>query len=191
MPCRSAPSGDDDEKPVHKVTISTPLAVGRFEVTYRLPTEAEWEYPARAGSTTKYSFSDDEAALGEYAWFSINSESRTHVVGGKKANPFGLHDMHGNVWEWVEDCYTDNYNVAHSDGSARTSNNCAERVLRDGAWFVSPEVLSSARRNRVGPIYQHNGSGFRVVRVLSPARTLITPYLFITLPLCIAWASNN
>jgi formylglycine-generating enzyme required for sulfatase activity len=123
---------------------------------YRLLTEAGWEYAARAGTTTRFSSGHEQPlpavereleALGEYAWFLDNSEGRAHVVGGKKANPFGLHDMHGNVWEWVEDCYSDNYNGADSDGSARTSNNCSSRVHRGGAWTDLADRLRSARRD--------------------------------------------
>jgi formylglycine-generating enzyme required for sulfatase activity len=142
--------------------------------TYRLLTEAEWEYAARARTTTRFSFGDDDEALGEHAWFVGNSESRTHVVGGKNANPFGLYDMHGNVSEFVEDLYVDNYNGAPADGSARTSDcnsrACRVLVLRGGSWGNAPVVLRSADRRRVRPETQSSDVGFRVVRVLSPAR---------------------
>jgi formylglycine-generating enzyme required for sulfatase activity len=139
--------------------------------TYRLLTEAEWEYATRAGSTTRYSFGDDEAVLGEHAWFSRNSEGRAHVVGGKKANAFGLHDMHGNVWEWVEDCHVETYDSAPSDGSDRRSEDCSSRVLRGGSWNYLSEVLRAAFRFWVDPDFRDYFFGFRVARVLSPART--------------------
>jgi len=143
--------------------------------TYRLLTEAEWEYAARAGTTTRFSFGDDDKALGEHAWFSGNSESRTHVVGGKKPNPFGLHDMHGNVWEWIEDCYVANYNGAPTDGTSwkeACKDKSSSRVVRGGSWNLAQDYLRSSYRLWNEPDYRNHDIGFRVARVLSPARTL-------------------
>ena len=129
----------------------------------RLPTEAEWEYAARGGTTTEYSFGDDQSQLGEYAWFSGNAGSQTHPVGQKKPNPFGLYDMHGNVWEWVEDHWHDNYEGAPTDGSAwLTGGNSALRVLRGGSWG-NLNLSRSAIRNDVHPDNRYNDIGFRVV----------------------------
>jgi formylglycine-generating enzyme required for sulfatase activity len=189
----------DNEGPQHKVMISRPYAVARFELTfaewdacadhgdcprdiaasgssrprlpvinvswddaqryvawlskitgkpYRLLSEAEWEYAARAGATTRYSFGDDEAMLDQYAWYSGNSINRVHPVGLKTPNAFGVFDMHGNVWEWVADCYHDDYEGAPVDGAAWTTGGCATRVLRGGAWNNSPGLLRAAYRLR-------------------------------------------
>ncbi len=133
---------------------------------YRLPSEAEWEYAARAGTSTAFSFGDDEGQLGQHAWFNGNSNRQTHPVGGKRANAFGLHDMHGNVREWVEDCWNESHSGAPSDGSARTFVNCSNRVSRGGSWGGNPQDLRSANRIRNSSGFRYFIFGFRLARML-------------------------
>jgi formylglycine-generating enzyme required for sulfatase activity len=139
---------------------------------YRLPSEAEWEYACRAGTTTAYSFGENAAELGEYAWYSDNSESQTHPVGEKQPNGFGLYDMHGNVWEWCADDWHDSYKGAPKDGSVwikddknyeapETSN-----LLRGGSWYISARLCRSACRLNFDARSQDDHVGFRVVCVL-------------------------
>jgi formylglycine-generating enzyme required for sulfatase activity len=207
----------DNEGPQHKVTLSRPLAIARFELTfaewdacaahgecardipaegsrrprlpvinvtwddaqsyvawlskttgkpYRLLSEAEWEYAARAGTTTRYSFGEDEAELDQYAWYSGNSINRAHPVGQKTPNAFGAFDMLGNVWEWVEDCYHDDYEGAPVDGSAWTTGVCDGRVVRGGSWGSAPRYVRAANRLGLTPANQFNYLGFRVGRTL-------------------------
>ena len=217
--------GPDDEKPPQNITIATPLAVGRFEVTfgewdgcvafggcaiadsrfgrgsqpvinvsweeakkyvewlskrtgktYRLLSEAEWEYAARAGTTTLYSFGDNPASLeiNDHAWFDENAVGRSHAVGEKKPNKFGLHDMHGNVWEWVEDCHRRGYYTALADGRAQGPpyiGGCG-RVYRGGAWSTDASYLRSAARNLRDSNKREIDIGFRVARDLSVAPTI-------------------
>ena len=136
--------------------------------SYRLLTEAEWEYAARAGTDTAYSFGNDASQLGAYGWYTTNSNARTHPVGQKLPNGFGLYDMHGNVWQWVQDCYSDSYSGASMDGSANTTKRCGNRVLRGGSWYSIPRFLRSAIRNLNAPSGRGNYFGFRVARTLSP-----------------------
>ena len=132
---------------------------------YRLPSEAEWEYAARAGSNTKWSFGDNESQLGDYAWFSANSQNKTQRVAQKKPNAFGLFDMHGNVREWMQDCWHDNYAGAPTDGSAwTTSCNNNRRVLRGGFWGLYPADLRSANRDRISPDNRNFDYGLRLAR---------------------------
>jgi len=133
---------------------------------YRLLTEAEWEYAARASSKTRYFFGDDEAELNQYAWYEGNSGGKTWPVGKKKANAFGLYDMHGNVWQWVEDCYHASYEGAPSDGSAWALGDCRRRVIRGGAWVNAPAALRAA--TRFSAELRGIDIGFRLGRTLTP-----------------------
>ena len=206
-----------DEGPQHRVTISKPFAVGKYEVTvgqfeefanetkhpssewrdpgfeqsanhpvvnvswddaqtyvywlstktgqnYRLLSEAEWEYVARAGTTTAYHFGP--MILGNQANYE-EKRGGTVVVGSYPANAFGLHDVHGNVCEWVEDCWHNNYNGAPSDGSAWTIK-CDQdkRVLRGGSWYINPRYLRSAYRNN-STRKRKRTVGFRIARDLT------------------------
>ena len=136
---------------------------------YRLLSEAEWEYAARAGNQGRWSFGDDEAQLGDYAWFNRNSDVKTQPVAKKKPNAFGLYDMHGNVWQWVEDPYHDSYAGAPSDGSVWDQGADANRrVVRGGSRGNIPRYLRSAVRDGYAALNRYNDLGFRVRRTLTP-----------------------
>ena len=132
---------------------------------YQLPTEAQWEYACRAGSTGKYSFGNDKSQLGNYGWYRDNSGGTTHPVGGKKPNAWGLYDMHGNVWELLEDVYHNSYSGAPSDGSAWISGNSNEYLLRGGSWGDSDNNLRCATRSWVGTSIRGIDWGVRISRV--------------------------
>ncbi len=209
-----------NESPQHRVTIATPFAVSRFDVTfadwdvcvsvggcpqvsdsgfgrgtkpvinvswdqaqqyvawfskmtgrpYRLLTEAEWEYAVRAGSTTAY-FWGDEVGKENANCIGCGSQwdnRQTSPVGSFKPNAFGLYDMVGNVWQWVQDCYRDKYDEAPTDGSAWTIDDCSQRVVRGGAWDRDPRNLRSAGRIRGAPGSKSGDVGFRLGRTLTP-----------------------
>jgi formylglycine-generating enzyme required for sulfatase activity len=202
-------TGDQDERPVHQVTISKAFYMGKYEVTqgqwqavmgsnpsaspgdakrpvdqvswneaqtfisklnamdgvqlYRLPTEAEWEYAARAGSTTIYSFGNDPKQLGEYAWYRGNSGRHTNPVGQKRPNAWGLYDMLGNVWEWVQD-WDGKYPagpVTDPQGPATGTY----RMRRGCGWNNEANVCRVANRYSVIG-YRDDFLGFRVVRMI-------------------------
>jgi formylglycine-generating enzyme required for sulfatase activity len=213
----------DDEKPVHKVTIAKPFAVGKFTVTfaewdacvtaggckhtpedqgwgrstrpviniswddatkgyvpwlnrktgktYRLLTEGEWEYAARAGITTAYSWGDDigQANANCNGCGSQWDNEQTAPVGSFQPNAFGLYDMHGNVWQWVQDCYHDKYQSAPTDGSAWVTSctDAGRRVDRGGSWYNGPRTLRSAHRDGRLAHDLYHFQGFRVARTLN------------------------
>lgn len=130
---------------------------------YRLPTEAEWEYCCRAGTKTKYSFGDDESKIDDHAYFYKNSDNTTQPTGRLKSNPWGLYDMHGNVWEWTQDWYGNLKGGKDPQGPKKSSY----RVLRGGSWSHDAQFLRSAYRDFVNPDYSYSNIGFRLVRTLA------------------------
>jgi formylglycine-generating enzyme required for sulfatase activity len=138
--------------------------------SYRLPTEAEWEYACRAGSKGRFCFGDDEAKLEEYAWYVKNSDSKTHPVGQKKPNAWGLYDMHGNVWEWCQDWYGKYPAGPLTDPEGGPEPGFWKklvygRVLRGGSWYGYAGFTRSAFRNHF-PDFRNYLIGFRVARAL-------------------------
>ena len=157
----------------------------KTQQSYRLPSEAEWEYAARAQSVTARYWGDNPAEACEYAnvhdltldtgnpfhWRPHDCNdgfANTAPVGSFKPNPFQLYDMLGNVWEWVEDCTTMDYSAAPLDGSAVTTGECFLRVLRGGAWFYPERQVRSAKRRRTDWMNRSVIIGFRVARAIEP-----------------------
>jgi len=136
---------------------------------YRLPTEAEWEYTARAGTTTAY-YWGDSIGSGNANCAGCGSSwdgMQTSPVGSFQPNSWGLYDMLGDVWQWTQDCYNSSYSGAPTDGTAWTGGDCSDRVLRGGSWFSIPQYLRSAYRNGDVPSDRYNSIGFRLARTLS------------------------
>jgi formylglycine-generating enzyme required for sulfatase activity len=199
--------GSDKEVPVHPVTITRNIHMGKYPVTqaqweavmgsnpshfkgadrpveqvswgdcqgfierlnssgngtFRLPTEAEWEYACRAGASGRFCFGDDEGQLGDYAWYSANSGGQTQPVGEKKPNAWGLHDMHGNVWEWCQDWWDDYSAGPATDPQGASSGFLGARVFRGGCWRGGADFAASAHRGGRGSDYRAGILGFRLV----------------------------
>jgi formylglycine-generating enzyme required for sulfatase activity len=136
-------------------SISEEKSLGR---RYRLPTESEWEYACRAGSTSAYCFGEEESLLGDYAWYGSNSGSKTHPVGEKRPNAWGLHDMHGNVLEWCSDWYGDYPRVTVTDPVGPKDG--SYRVLRGGCWSGGAAFCRSSYRRGGDPSYRFSYLGF-------------------------------
>ena len=129
---------------------------------YRLPTESEWEYACRANNTAAFCFGKDKKELEDYAWHHPNSWDRTHRVGQKKPNAWGIYDMHGNVWEWCEDWYGDYPSQSVTDPKGPSSG--SQRVSRGGSWRSVSRFCRSAYRYGVDPAYRRPSGGLRLVR---------------------------
>jgi len=158
-----------DELPVESVSWND---VRRFiwnlnrkeNTQYRLPTEAEWEYACRAGSHMEYCYGDDNEELGEFAWFSENSDMHTHPVCLKKPNAFGLFDVHGSVWEWCEDWYEENYYKKSPINKPKGPSTGKHRIIRGGCWEFGASMLRSAYRLGAAPDKAGRLIGFRCAK---------------------------
>ena len=205
----------DDEKPVHRVNITRPFYLGKYEVTqeqwqvlmgennasyfkgrrapmeriswhdcqaflerlnatarmpgarFTLPTEAQWEYACRAGSTLRYCFGDDESGLDKYAWYEKNSGKKTHTVGTRSPNAWGLYDMHGNVYEWCQDRHSSKYYLGSPLNDPQGPSSGSHRVFRGGSWFPDVGLCRSAYRDALPPDTRHPAVGFRVAQTLT------------------------
>ena len=138
---------------------------------YRLPTEAEWEYSCRAGSADIFGSGTNGIAvlsgnLNDYAWFRANAENRTHPVGEKNPNAWGLYDMHGNVWEWCQDWYAADFYVRAPARDSLNVGPSTERVLRGGSWFLDWQNLRASFRSGNLPSFKSQYVGFRLARDL-------------------------
>jgi formylglycine-generating enzyme required for sulfatase activity len=156
-------SWDDCQQFLGKLNAKVGSGAGKFQ----LPSEAQWEYACRAGSTTRYCFGDDEEQLGDYAWYGENSDGKTHPVGEKKPNAWGLYDMYGNVWEWCQDRYGYYKESPVDDPSGSTGG--WGRVGRGGGWNRPAGFCRSAFRSYDEPGFRSDNLGFRVSLVPAPA----------------------
>ena len=137
------------------------------EELYRLPSEAEWEYACRAGSSTRWSFGNSESELTKYAWYRDNSPEGTKPVGGRLPNAWGLHDMHGNVWEWVQDWHDEDYynDSSRVDPKGPTSSPSSSRVRRGGHFGHAATGVRSAYRHLYPPDKASSKIGVRLLRI--------------------------
>jgi formylglycine-generating enzyme required for sulfatase activity len=133
---------------------------------FHLPTEAQWEYACRAGTTTQWSCGNDASKLGEYAWHEGNAEASIHPLGMKKPNAWGLYDIHGDLWEWCADTYDSRYYSVspHDDPAGPTV--LGNRVLRGGSWYLRPDYARSSRRSWLGQSVGSMLHGFRLAMSL-------------------------
>ncbi len=134
---------------------------------YRLPYEAEWEYACRAGTTNLFGFGDDSSVAGDFAWTAENSDAATHPVGLKRPNPWGLHDMHGNVWEWCHDWFEPYPAKALRDPTGPATSKY--KVFKGGGWNQDVEYARSANRFMMAPSNGIHFVGFRIVLAQQPA----------------------
>jgi len=147
---------------------------GKTGKTYRLLTEAEWEYVARAGTTTPFwwgsAISTSQANYDGSKTYGSGPKGeyrgKTVPVDSFAANPWGLYNVHGNVWEWVQDCWLENYNGAPSNAAARTIGDCSHHVVRGGSWYSEPANVRSALRFKDSTVDRYDDVGFRLARAL-------------------------
>jgi formylglycine-generating enzyme required for sulfatase activity len=158
-------SWEDCQKFLGKLNAKVGSGAGKFQ----LPSEAQWEHACRAGSKTRYCFGDDASKLGDYAWYEKNSDDKTHPAGEKKPNTWGLYDVHGNVWEWCQDCYEDGYYKESPADDPTGAATGSGRVIRGGSWCGPAGACRPAYRGGILPGIRSDLQGFRVSLVPADA----------------------